>query len=337
MFLSRALLLFAGALAAVSAADVVTVTPAGVMTVNGVYPSAPAATAVNIGGGTVNAGNSVVTAGVQANYITASSGLTAANITVNRTTQAAATEAVRGDDPRLNNARPALGGDADTVDGKHAVDLVPITQKGAANGVATLDASGKIPTTQMPQVSAARGMQILTTSGTFTVPAGVNTLFVRLWGGGGGGGGGKNFGGSPIPAYSSGGAGGGGAYLQTSFATTPGASISFIAGIGGGVGSTGSGTAGVPGKATSFGTLIANPGEGGGAGGSVSSGQTAPAGLGGAATALTGALALPGMGRTTSKSVFTAGYGEFPGGMGSGGNGFVAPTPGQAGLIIVEW
>lgn len=95
MNMSRALLLFVGAIAAASAADVVTVTPAGVMTIAGVAPAAPAASAVNVGGGTVNAGASVIAPAVQATTVTA------VNVTISRTTQAAATEAVRGDDPRL--------------------------------------------------------------------------------------------------------------------------------------------------------------------------------------------------------------------------------------------
>ncbi len=40
------------------------------------------------------------------------------------------------------------GGNADTLDGKHASDLVFAAEKGAPNGVATLDASGKITAAQ---------------------------------------------------------------------------------------------------------------------------------------------------------------------------------------------
>ena len=101
MNMSRALFLLVGALAAASAADVVTVTPAGVMTIAGIAPATPAASAVNVGGGTVNAGTSVIAPAVQATSVTASGSLSAGNVTISRTTQAAATEAVRGDDPRL--------------------------------------------------------------------------------------------------------------------------------------------------------------------------------------------------------------------------------------------
>jgi hypothetical protein len=39
---------------------------------------------------------------------------------------------------------------ADMVDGKHAADLVAATDKGAANGIATLDAGGKLAAAQAP-------------------------------------------------------------------------------------------------------------------------------------------------------------------------------------------
>lgn len=46
---------------------------------------------------------------------------------------------------------PANGGNADTVDGKHASDFLPASAKGAKGGVATLDSiTGKIPSEQIP-------------------------------------------------------------------------------------------------------------------------------------------------------------------------------------------
>ena len=46
---------------------------------------------------------------------------------------------------------PANGGNADTVDGKHASDFLPTSEKGAKGGVATLDSiTGKIPSEQIP-------------------------------------------------------------------------------------------------------------------------------------------------------------------------------------------
>ena len=45
---------------------------------------------------------------------------------------------------------PANGGNADTVDGKHASDFLPSSAKGAASGVASLDENGRIPAAQLP-------------------------------------------------------------------------------------------------------------------------------------------------------------------------------------------
>lgn len=45
---------------------------------------------------------------------------------------------------------PANGGNADTVDGKHASDFIPASAKGAASGVASLDESGRVPAAQLP-------------------------------------------------------------------------------------------------------------------------------------------------------------------------------------------
>lgn len=45
---------------------------------------------------------------------------------------------------------PANGGNADTVDGKHASDFLPTSAKGAASGVASLDESGRVPAAQLP-------------------------------------------------------------------------------------------------------------------------------------------------------------------------------------------
>jgi hypothetical protein len=66
--------------------------------------------------------------------------------------------------------------------------------------------------------------QTFTTSGSFTVPAGVTSLTVEAWGGGGAGGGAT---GNP----SAGGGGAGGAYVKnTSLSVTPGASYTVIVG-----------------------------------------------------------------------------------------------------------
>ena len=45
---------------------------------------------------------------------------------------------------------PANGGNADTVDGKHASDFLPTSARGAVSGVASLDESGRVPAAQLP-------------------------------------------------------------------------------------------------------------------------------------------------------------------------------------------
>ena len=45
---------------------------------------------------------------------------------------------------------PANGGNADTVDGKHASDFLPTSARGAVSGVASLDENGRIPAAQLP-------------------------------------------------------------------------------------------------------------------------------------------------------------------------------------------
>jgi hypothetical protein len=77
------------------------------------------------------------------------------NVTIARTAAAGATEAVRGDDPRLTNARVANGGNAATVGGLAPTSFVATSQVGVPNGVALLDANGKVPTTQLPLTGIA--------------------------------------------------------------------------------------------------------------------------------------------------------------------------------------
>jgi len=66
---------------------------------------------------------------------------------------------------------------------------------------------------------------------TFTVPSGVNTIFIELWSGGGGGGGTTN-----CQCCTMGQGGGGGNYISTTLAVTPGDTYSICAGAAGGMG-----------------------------------------------------------------------------------------------------
>ena len=291
--------------------DSVTVDAAGVMTVNGTAPASAAATEVKVGGGQIKAGGSIASA----------------NATITRTTAATVSEVVRGDDPRLVNARPASGGDSDTVDGKHAADLVPITQKGAANGVATLDASGKVPAAQLPPATGGggiRGFQPFLANGTFTVPANVTSVLVEAWGGGGGG--------------NRGNAGGGGSYACALVAVVSGQSVAVTVGTGG-AGSTESPSGN--GGATSFGTFVV---AGGGFGDSDAGVATA------GQVRLNGAVAIAPFsfnqdtGPDSYTTVYTGHGGASPRGGGAdtrpGGGGSTAASigkPGGAGMVVVTW
>lgn len=192
-------------------------------------------------------------------------------------------------------------------------------------------------------LSRKKRIQYITASSTFTVPAGVNQLFVRVWGGGGGGGG------SGTVAQTAGGGGGGG-YAEGVISVSPGQTISAVVGAGGAGGVGGAGGAG---GASSFGTLTANGGSGGqpnpigsgGAGGTASgpglnvtgsgggSGQDTFAGHGGSG----GGGAFGGNG--SSASIGTGYVAQLPGGGGAGrgGSGPGAGVAGAAGLIIVEY
>jgi hypothetical protein len=60
------------------------------------------------------------------------------------------------------------GLDADTVDGKQASDFVWKTEKGAPNGVATLDASGKVPASQLNISMTGSAITITDSGGYYT-------------------------------------------------------------------------------------------------------------------------------------------------------------------------
>ena len=92
---------------------------------------------------------------------------------------------------------------------------------------------------------------------TWTVPAGVTSVEVELWGGGGGG--------SAILA-NPGNGGGGGAYVRAVEAVTPGEVITYAVGAGGGGGAGGGNNNGGPGTQTYWraaGNLFANGGAAG--------------------------------------------------------------------------
>lgn len=203
------------------------------------------------------------------------------------------------------------------------------------------------------------GFQSFTSNGSFTVPAGVNQIYITVWGAGGGGGGAS---GSSLP--SSGAGGGGGGYAAGSFRVTPGQVIPITVGVRG----TGGGVsgAGATGGTSSAGSLISATGGGGGSAGINGNGTTSGGGGGGIVPAnqgwqLTGGGG--GFGLTSGGNIGGGGgigghspfggpsptpnmsadgsVGLFPGGGGNGGSttagGARLGGDGANGLVVIEF
>lgn len=154
------------------------------------------------------------------------------------------------------------------------------------------------------------GLAVFTSSGSFTVPAGVTTIYVS-GGAGGGGGGGTN----TTSASSSGGAGGGGAgqsAIRAPYTVTPGQVLSVTIGAAGSAGAVG-GNGGNGGN-TVLGSLVTFQGGFGGASGSAASTTNSNGGAGG--------VGFPG-GDFGGDSGSTLGAGSYSGG--GGASAFGAP------------
>lgn len=154
-------------------------------------------------------------------------------------------------------------------------------------------------------VTGGHGIQLFTSSGTFTAPAGVTIVYLTMTSGGGGGG--NSSGGSS----GSGGGGGGsaGAYLfNYPYPVTPGNTYSITVGSGGSGGSNG--------NSSVFDALTLMGGNGGG-NGSVTphgSGATPPSTGNSASSSTGGSISL-------NMIVFGSGADGNNGGAGSGGSG----------------
>jgi hypothetical protein len=190
--------------------------------------------------------------------------------------------------------------------------------------------------------TVGRNMTTITASTTFTVPAGVYSLRIRIWGGGGPGGNGNS------------GAGGGGAaggYAEGYFPVTPGTTYAVTIGAGG--------TAGMSaGGASSFGSLVSATGGGGGGLGPNGPGSTA---FGSGVGASRNSLGQSGQNGLSTSAQNTGGQGgsvvDYAGGAaqpvgtggnaagnngqiacgGSGGVGTGSGGSGGTGLCVVEY
>ena len=125
-------------------------------------------------------------------------------------------------------------------------------------------------------------------SSTFTVPAGVTSITVKLWGGGGGGGGGA--------ATAAGGTGGGAGYVTATLSVTPGETLNIYVGGGGpgglynNGGQDGGGGGGGGGYSSVYrsSTLLALAAGGGGGGGARNATAGGAAGAGGGTSGVNG-------------------------------------------------
>jgi hypothetical protein len=175
------------------------------------------------------------------------------------------------------------------------------------------------------------GQQQIYTSGTgtFTVPAGVSTIQVRLWGGGGGGGGG-------IGGTAGGSGGGSGAYTVRTFGVSAGQQFNYAVGALGSGGlavdnATGNGGSG---GETSF--VGPNPAttidlRAGGGGGGVRNGGGAGAGAGGITSGGDAPPSVNGNPGVAGSGSIGGEGGNAPGGGGLGGGRVTAAGPGFPG------
>jgi hypothetical protein len=243
---------------------------------------------------------------------------------------------------------------------------------GTTNPNSKLEVNGTIQSTsggfKFPDgttlTTAASGVrfQLFTSSGTFTAPSGVTTVYITMCGGGGGGSGGSEYGGSSGP-FGGGGGGGGVCIISYPYTVTAGNNYAVTVGSGGsgGIGGRTGGNGG-NGGSSSFSSLIISGGTGatntpdggqGGSGGSLNAsgsiggGMGSPGGTGGNCQDISGGCegggggggSLFGRGGNGSRSGQGANGSGYGGGGGGGGSGEHPGSGGVGadGLVIVYW
>lgn len=177
-------------------------------------------------------------------------------------------------------------------------------------------------------------------SGSWTVPAGVTSVVIKLWGGGGGSGG---------DGYSQGGGGGGGgAYASKTLSVSGGQVLNFTVGSGG----TAGGYVGFPvfyqdgtsGSASTYSTVTAGGGGGGtdgggGAGGSASNGDVNTSGQSGfyVTSPFNDKGGLAGNSPNATANSTTSPFNGIQPGGGQGGGGPALTGTGAVGRVRFEW
>ena len=199
---------------------------------------------------------------------------------------------------------------------------VPLVALYGGTGLSAVGASGNVLTSNgtawtSSAPSAIPTTQVFTSSGTFTVPAGVTKVKVTVVGGGGGGGIGTSYAGG----------GGGGTAIKTITGLTPGGTVAVTVGAGG--------VAAAAGVTSSFGAYCSATGGGfavsdtAGDGGIGSSGDLNIGGQAGTVDSYDGYA-------TGGSSFFGGGGGSDLSGRQYGGGGG-ARANGASGVVVVEY
>lgn len=217
-------------------------------------------------------------------------------------------------------------------DGSNATGTWPVSVSGNA---ATATNAEKLGGESYTAYVRSLGAALYTSSGTWTVPAGVTAVEVEVVGGGGAGGNTTTGGSGPNSYYKYGGTGGGGAWI-TAFVSelTPGAAITITVGLGG----AGISSNGESGRTSSFGGYVTCTGGAGGTGGA--SGGSCGA-IGTASVSAT-AVAIGLQYERASKSSTTSTAKAYTplSGYAAGAGGGVSTTSGYGGVsgkILIKW